>query len=83
MIQPYPLIPSVSDVAHPSIGRIVHYFRTDGSPGPWAAVVTATYGGDIVALHVFPAPGEEAEDADRVPFDRDNAPGTWCWPPRS
>ncbi len=77
----------------PTVGRIVHYYTTEGAnhngvgPGPYAAIITQVFGGAadgvFVNLKVLP-PFAETFDSGSVRH-RESAANDgrwWEWPPR-
>jgi len=78
----------------PTVGRTVHFYTKDKSKhfngqgeGPYAAVVTQTFGGMLAYLKVLPgfADPYDAGSVDFAPDDpvvRQVAGQFWVWPPR-
>ena len=70
---------------NPSIGRIVHYYRSDTGQGPNAAIITRVYNDGSLGLFVMPSTGTRRDDAfvaSGVTIDAGNGKGRWEWPPR-
>jgi hypothetical protein len=68
----------------PSIGRIVHYqaYGTPGGEFPTkarAAVITDVYSDTEVHVCVLNPTGIFFN---KVSYDAEGKPGSWCWPPR-
>ena len=68
---------------YPTIGRIVHFASTPGSP--WVpAIITKIFGPSCVDLCVFDSDNEKTE-WHRGVLSQDACSATgprWCWPPR-
>ena len=63
----------------PSLGRVVHYYDTDGTTK--AAMITYVHSESLVNLAVF---GPNGETFGRTSIAYSDTPGSggWFWPPR-
>jgi len=64
----------------PSIGRIVHYYGSEGD-GPHAAIVVKVHSDSCLKLQIFPQDGESIR-IDSVVSIQGDSNGRWEWPPR-
>lgn len=69
----------------PTVGRIVHYYRTGDTEllCPMAAIVTGVSVDDAVWVTVFETCAPPTSLGKAVPFSTGPAPGCWTWPPRA